>query len=137
MVNTLATYPRSPPRGNVLKFEEEDLNGPDSNHILLNWSEPLSKASKWNRAALTLLATEFKTAHPGHAEHLIAIENLIKAMGNTLQTTRVSVIALEGVAAGDDDAMKATSNRLAVHGQGVDQRQRRLSRRTKVIPPLH
>jgi hypothetical protein len=66
----------------------------------------------------------------------MAIEKLIKTMGNTLKATRVSVTALEEVAIGDNDAIKAKTDRLAVHGQEVEQRQRRLARRSKVLFPL-
>ena len=75
-----ASLPWSPPKSMVKRVVTEEDGGLDLSHILLNWPEPLSSSSPWNKSVLMLLATDFIGTHQEHLSHLIKLERYLKIL---------------------------------------------------------
>ena len=78
-----ASLPQSPPKSVVKRFITEETDGLDLSHILLNWPEPLSSSSPWNKAVLMLFATDFIATHQEHPPYLINLEKIFLACSRT------------------------------------------------------
>lgn len=130
--NFRALLPRSPPKSVVEKFVTEETGGPDLNHILLNWSEPLSSSSPWNKVALMLLATDFIATHQGHPPHLMKVEKIFKDLAAPLRVTKRKVEAFTEVPEDDDATSSEVIKNLRAAAEANDRRARRLARRTAV-----
>ena len=64
--NFRASLLQSPPKSVVERLFMEEDGGSDLSQILLNWPEPLSSSSAWNKVAL---ATDFIAMHQEHLPH--------------------------------------------------------------------